>query len=90
MDKVLDWLKPLVSRKFLLSLGVIALATGLLWYGRLDGVTWSGLVGAITGLYAGANALVHRGYAQSGYSGGAGYPPSVKYPPDVTTSTEGV
>lgn len=87
MDKVLSWLKPLASRKFLLSLGVIALATGLLWYGRLDGVTWAGLVGAITGLYAGANALVHRGYAQGG-SGEGVYPSSVKYPANATSTTE--
>jgi predicted phosphoadenosine phosphosulfate sulfurtransferase len=47
--------KPRTSRKFMLAVGCIAIATGLLLYKSIDGGQWVDVVKWVTGLYMAGN-----------------------------------
>jgi len=47
--------KPRTSRKFLLAVGCITIATGLLLYKNIDGAQWVDVVKWVTGLYMAGN-----------------------------------
>lgn len=48
-------IKPHTSRKFMLAIGCIAIATGLLLYNSVDGAQWVDVVKWVTGLYMAGN-----------------------------------
>lgn len=43
------------SRKWLLSVAVVAAATGLLWAGKIEAARWAEVVVWVTGLYMAGN-----------------------------------
>lgn len=47
--------KPRTSRKFMLAVGCIAIATGLLLYNSINGAQWVDVVKWVTGLYMAGN-----------------------------------
>lgn len=48
-------MNPYKSRKFLLTVGCIAIATGLLLYQSIDGGQWVDVVKLVMGLYMAGN-----------------------------------
>ena len=46
---------PYTSRKFLLAVGCIAIATGLLLYKSIDGAQWVDVAKWVTGLFMAGN-----------------------------------
>ena len=49
------------STKFWSQIVVLALASVMLWHGKLDGATWAMLSAACVGVYAGANVSEKNG-----------------------------
>lgn len=47
--------KPYTSRKFILAVGCIAIATGLLLYKSIDGAQWVDVAKWVTGLFMAGN-----------------------------------